>query len=150
MDRYYPKVHPGKSYQHLVLDVAGAKILGLEKWRKITRLPSIYRHQVLVTEFVIRAKQLGLEGGVVEYSLGPVRSDLYYPAKDLAVEVDTGTTSHKQLILKAQRYRRIKISQVVMITEGSNYRLKAFFDTLGYGVGAHYDHLDKLLRTIIR
>lgn len=84
----------------------------------------------------------------MEHSLGPVRSDLYYPVKSLAVEIDTGSTSHKQLISKAQRYRRVKVRQVVMVTEGPNDRLKAFFDILGRGIGAHYDQLDKLLRTI--
>lgn len=148
--RHYPLVPSGKAHQHLVLDSAGAKVLGLEYWRKITALPLTYRHQVLVTEFAIRASEHGLRGGVVEYPLGSVRADLYYPSKDLAVEVDTGATSHKQLAGKAQRYRRVNVRQVVMVTEGSSGRLKAFFDILGYGIGAHFDHLDKLLQTIAK
>jgi hypothetical protein len=125
-------------------------MLELEHWRKIPKLPLTYRHQVLVTEFVIRAKEYGLKGGILEYSLGPVRADLYYPAKDLAVEIDTGTTSHKQLVSKALRYRRVRVNRVVMVTEGTNDRLKIFLSTLGHGVGVHFKDLDKLLRTLRR
>ncbi len=150
LDRYYPLVHPGKAHQHLVLDTAGAKVLSLERWRKIPALSLTYRHQVLVTEFAIRAGEYGLRGGDVEYPLGPVRADLYYPVKNLAVEIDTGSTSRKQLISKAQRYRRVGVDQVVMVTEGSNDRLKTFLSTLGHGVGAHFDQLDKLLQSITR
>lgn len=123
-------------------------MLGLEKWRKLAALPLTYRHQVLVTEFAIRASDFGLRGGIPEHSLGPVRADLFYPSKGLAVEIDTGTTSHQQLISKAQRYRKIETDQVVMVTEGPSDRLKTFLSILGHGVGARFEQLDKLLRSI--
>lgn len=148
LNGHYPLTPSGKAHQHLVLDSAGAKVLGLEKWRKIGKLPLTYQHQILTTEFAIKGKQHGLEGGIVEYLLGPVRADLFYPGRGLAIEIDTGTSSHHQLIVKAQRYRRVKVNHVVMVTTGPTDRLKTFLGTLGYGTGARYDQLDKLLRMI--
>ena len=148
--RYYPLAQSGKAYQHLTLDIAGAKVLGSDKWRKVSQLPLTFRHQVLVAEFAIRAKDYNLRGGIPEYALGPVRVDLYYPAMGLAVEADTGTASHKQLVAKAKRYRRVQVSQVVMVTEGSKDRLQVFLGELGCGVGAHFEQLDKLLQSITR
>ena len=141
----------GRLPAHITLETAGAKVLGATSWARINQLPISYRHTVLVTEFSIRATRCGICKGLVEYDLGGVRADLYYPDRQTAVEIDTGSESQKCLQAKAEGYRRLQnVRQVVLVTQGTKDRLTAFLTALGGGVGAEFANLDKLLVNLCR
>lgn len=149
VDRYYPVVYGGGSAPaHVVLDYAGAVVLGLTGWRKLPALPVTFPHTVLVSEVALRGLCYGLVDYRLEFSLGSVRPDIYYPGRRLAVEVDTGSQSLAVLAGKAERYRAIQGLRVVMVTLGSRERLRSFLGALGGGVGARFADLEKLLQNI--
>ena len=149
LESYYPIVSSGTAQQHIVLDAVGAKILHLTYWNKMAKLPITYRHRVLVNEYLYKAKQYGLPEPSLEHYIGTdkdgIKADIYYLDKGIAVEIDTGSETYRQLESKARRYKKLDVSTVVMLTEGPRARLDAFFGVLGSGIGAQFDAVDKVL-----
>lgn len=155
IDRFFPPTVEGSALQHVTLDRAGARTLGLENWKKLDALPLTFRHTVLAGEFRIQARRHGFPWGTSEHSLGPVVADVYYPRERMAVEIDTGTESHTTLKEKATRYKRIRgLGVLLIVTTGPRERLKTFLDGVD-GVaerkaGARFERLPELLAALAK
>lgn len=129
INRFFPEVATGSSPQHVVLDSAGAKILDLESYTFIRKLPVYYRHTIAITELRLKFKSLGFSQR--EKREGPLQIDLFYPAQKLAVEVDMGTESKKALNRKLLQYTRLTtINWLLFVTFGSRQRLEKIVDFL--------------------
>ena len=151
IDRHFPPVKEGSSKQHIVLDYAGARALKLENFYKINELPLTYYHTVLVAEFRLQARLLGLPWGDTEKDLGPVKADIYYPDKRMAVEVDTGTETRETLTNKAQRYNRLQGISLIFVTDGAPDRVDYILDRVYIPkAGGHFDNLKKFIKEIKR
>ena len=148
IDRFFPPapVGEGTNPQHIALDRAGAKVLGLDNFNRLRELPNSYRHHVLAAEFRLRAKLKGFGTGNKEQKVGPIRADIYYPNYNICVEIDRGTETYETLERKAKRYNRLPDKTVVFVTSGPVKRKDRFLDMLtGDNAGTTFDDLDTLL-----
>jgi hypothetical protein len=125
INRFFPPTDKGSSRQHTALDIAGKKILGIDRYTLIKKLPITYKHTIHVTEAAIRLTKLGPH--TLETNLGGAIADLYYPNHKLAIEVDTGAESRRSLTTKIDRYRLITdIKWLLFISTGPIERIKYF------------------------
>lgn len=155
INRYFPPTTEGSTLQHVTLDRAGAKVLGLEQWNRIEALPITYRHTIQVGEFRILAREYGLGWGRHEYLLGSVRADIYYPDHRIAVEIDTGTETHTVLKRKAMSYRMIRgLRYLLIVTTGPRERLQTFLDHADGAAkerrGARWERVCDLLQSVTK
>lgn len=152
VNRFYPPVAAGTAPQHIVLDRAGAKALGVhEGWKRMTRLPLTFRHTVLIADFRVTAWEAGMEWGEREVCLGPIVPDVWFPNRRLAVEVDTGTETQKQLLKKAAGYNRTKVRYLLFATTGPAARAKLFLSAVAnvqQRIGVTWDRLNALFQTV--
>ena len=136
LDSHYPVVNRGSALQHLVLDVAGSKILGLTHWNKMAKLPISYGHRITVNEIIYLASKLGLPEPQLEHYLGfdkrGLKVDVFFQDLQASIEVDCGTETYKQLSEKGRRYRLYAsdLQTVALITTGPFDRAEAFFQPL--------------------
>ena len=153
VDRFFPPVKKGSAKQHLVLDRAGAMVLGLSSFYKLGSLPVHYRHHVLVAEFSIHARMKGLGWGKLEHKLAGYKVDIYYPPYKLAVEIDTGSEVHGTLERKAERYNRMtKPRYALFVTDGNPDRIDTFTAGINNHIkcaGCNFKDLDELLQMVV-
>lgn len=144
IDRFFPQIAKGSAPQHLILDYAGAKILGIDdkKFHKMERLPQTYRHYVYTTDFMIMAWENGFGWGVrTDFGdssrsanfniMNTVIPDVWYDTLKIAIEIDLGTEGWKFIRQKGQKYGRVNgIDRIVFVTAGSIDRCDEFFKCL--------------------
>lgn len=153
IDRFFPVVETGSSLQHIVLDRAGAKALGLSHFRRITTLPVSYRHTVYVSSFLASAYSNGWGWGKTEYRLGRLIADIYYPALKVAVEIDTGTQSRQVLLDKARKYNQTPDLSVIVFVSAVKERAGWFLGNLSLhtnNVGATFENFEKVFPVVRR
>lgn len=131
IDRFFPPIDVGSTPQHVVLDRAGAKILGVESsFNKIPCLPLTHKHMILMTQFLIRANRWGFGWGEREYQMGSVVGDIYYSKYRMMVEIDSGNHGSKVLQEKARNYADLpNVDWIVFVTSGSESRVESFLDS---------------------
>ncbi|MFW5962013.1 MAG: replication-relaxation family protein [bacterium] len=150
IDRFFPIKKHGTSCQHLVLDVVGALVLGVNgDFEKLKELPVKYRHSVYTADFIVEARSFGLINEKVNYFLDGVNVDIYYPQYNLVVDIDVGTESISYLIQKATKINQIhNIKHLFFVTNGGKKRIKFFTDnihTIKRINGCRFNHLNCFL-----
>jgi len=83
----------------------------------------------MVTEYRLKAHQIGWGWGKAEHDLGTLVTDIWYDEHRMAVEVDTGTEGLDVLKSKAARYRQLQgtLGWIVFVTGSHNTeRIKQF------------------------
>ncbi len=152
IDRYYPPVDSGSSRQHLLLDRAGAMAINISPFYKLNTPPLRWKHHVLVAEFDIMAHSRGFGWGKLEHKIASQQADLYYPSYRMAVEIDTGSESHKTLLDKIKGYNRTTdLKYLLFITDGGENRIKLWKENVRKGIkfaGCKFEDVDKLLDMI--
>lgn len=146
VDRYFPLTETGSAPQHLVLDYAGARAIGMSDFDKVTKLPLTYKHTVATTDIRVVSSRHGFGPGSTNYNLGPVIADIYYPSYYMALEVDMNTETRETLRSKFQRYSTLtSLKWLVFITTGPQSRIdyviglargnRSSFRTIGVNMG---------------
>nr|WP_282706947.1 replication-relaxation family protein [Natroniella acetigena] len=152
IDRYFPPVDTGSSKQHLMLDKAGAKAIGISPFYKLNKPVLRHEHHRLVTEFNIRGWEKGLGWAKLEHKIADQVADLYYPRKKMAVEIDTGSESRKTLKGKIKGYNRTTdLNYLIFVTTGGQSRIDLWEDKIRSDIkfaGCQFKDVDELLNII--
>ena len=130
--RFYPNVSPGggSSQAHIVIDRAGYKELGVDKYYRYKELPISYNHYIKVNDFCMYAYRKGWKWGKPEFELGTCITDIWYPVKRIAVEIDTGSESHKLLDEKAKKYNLLNNIQWIIFISNNQDRSDSFINKI--------------------
>lgn len=153
INRLYPKTNPGegKDFAHISLDRAGLKELGINSKYIIKKLPISYKHYIKVNDFSIYAHSKGWGWGKTEYKFKNCITDIYYPLTRIAVEIDTGTESHKLFIKQAEKYNYLNNINGIIFVSNSRDRSNKFISKIKYikkVAGTTFDEFEKVVDQI--
>lgn len=138
IDRFFPAVNSGSPLVHVVLSKVGAKILDINKFRKIERLPNNWRHTVLsndISSYLINKYSLFILKTEVpmewEEKNGKkkIQADIYVNwdnGSDIGMhvmfEIDTGTESMSELYSKLKNYHKYFNSEALKQANWQPYK----------------------------
>ena len=129
--KFYPKTrNAGKSYAHIVLNRAGYRELGVDKYYRYKELPISYNHYILVNDFCMYAYRKGWRWGKLEFELNTCITDIWYPSKKIAVEIDTGSESRNLLDKKVKKYNSLNNLRLIIFISNNIDRSNYFIDKI--------------------
>ena len=106
----------------------------------------------MVTGVDITGFKKGLDWAKLEERVGSQQADLYYPSLDLAIEVDTGSETHKTLKNKIKGYNRSQVDKLIFVTSGGLNRVDLWKDSISSYIrfiGGAYSDIEKIMEMVV-